>query len=1054
MLEEGHPLRCLVAITFTDKAAREMRSRIRELVSDELQALSEIADQAPAPGPLPHAVPDPAYWRELLAGLEGARIGTIHSFCAELLRAQPAEAGIDPGFAVLEENAAAVLRTRALEAALAWAAGDPDASALFEALSEYRLRETVRTLLDRRLDAEAAFRALADDPLPAWGRALGQWLADALDTPAWREPLVVLAGVECERESDRMEQARRAVLAAWAEVQAARRAGAWDTCLEALGNLRAAIVSGGAKTNWAAEELAAAREAMAALRDHFDCHLALLADRRKPARWDLDRQAAGLLPLLQATYRRALAEYDRAREERSALDFDDLEAMAAGLLTGDAAVRARWQGQIEGVLVDEFQDTNARQRQIVYALSGFQAPPGSGAGPASSSLFVVGDAKQSIYRFRGADVAVFRQVQADVAAAGGRQVNLDLTFRAHEPLVETLNALLAPILGSEAEAGQPFQVPFAPLRADRQAPRPGSSGPFVEFHLGLGDNADEGRQVASRALAARLHELHDGGGLAWGDVALLFRASTAFPYYEDALEAAGIPFVTVAGRGFYERPEVRDLLNALAALADPWDDAALAGLLRSPAVGLTDAALYRLRFGPDGRRRGLWAALQAAPLELDPAGEERAALALNLIRDVASLAGRVPVGRLLKRLLDTTGFRAALALSGGERLLRNVDKLVDDAYLSGLVSVSEFLEYVRTLRDVGARESEAPTSAEGAVQLMTVHKAKGLEFPLVVIADAARSEPSGTAPVAVESDWGVLLDLRDGDARSVMYRLAAERQAEMEEAESRRLLYVAATRARERLIVSGHAKVSTAKSDPGRLLLGGWLRWLGEGTGLDQVRLEGLPAAPRRLDLDWGGPPLACTCYPLDAGPPALRTNSAEVVKGAAPTLQDMELLAPLAPPPPAGIADEKSLDRESDPPPRVWRVVPRTRSPRGPAWVVGTLVHAALQRWRFPDQPDFEVFLHPHALEAGLTDPGEISNAVSTARRLLERFCRHDLWAEMDAAERYHELPYVRGQERGIVDLLYRHDGGWTVAEFKTDRLADAAAMEAQIEREGYRQT
>ena len=124
--------------------------------------------------------------------------------------------------------------------------------------------------------------------------------------------------------------------------------------------------------------------------------------------------------------------------------------------------------------------------------------------------------------------------------------------------------------------------------------------PFVEFHLGLGENAEEGRQAAAGALARRLHELHSRKGISWGDVALLFRASTGFPPYEDALERAGIPFVTVAGRGFYERPEVRDLLNALAALADPSDDLALAGLLRSPVVGLSDAALYRLRFGADG----------------------------------------------------------------------------------------------------------------------------------------------------------------------------------------------------------------------------------------------------------------------------------------------------------------------------------------------------------------------------------------------------------------------------------------------------------------------
>lgn len=164
-----------------------------------------------------------------------------------------------------------------------------------------------------------------------------------------------------------------------------------------------------------------------------------------------------------------------------------------------------------------------------------------------------------------------------------------------------------------------------------------------------------------------------------------------------------------------------------------------------------------------------------------------------------------------------------------------------------------------------------------------------------------------------------------------------------------------------------------------------------------------------------------------------------------------MDLLPGLVPTPTADDDDEKVHDRESDPPPRVWRVVPRAQRPAGPAWVVGTLVHAALRRWRFPDRPDFEPFLYPCALEAGLTDPTEILNAIGSARRLLERFRAHPLWAEMDAAERHHELPYTLDGERGILDLLYRAAGRWTVAEFKTDRLAGAEAIQRQIEAEGY---
>jgi len=164
-----------------------------------------------------------------------------------------------------------------------------------------------------------------------------------------------------------------------------------------------------------------------------------------------------------------------------------------------------------------------------------------------------------------------------------------------------------------------------------------------------------------------------------------------------------------------------------------------------------------------------------------------------------------------------------------------------------------------------------------------------------------------------------------------------------------------------------------------------------------------------------------------------------------------LELLSGLDPIPVDDRADAKSSDRESDPPPRVWRVVPRARRSAGPAWVVGSLVHAALRRWYFPTRPGFVDSMRAHALDAGLTDPVEIDNALRAARRLLARFCDHPLWTEIDAAERYHELPYVLEGERGILDLLYRRDGRWTVAEFKTDRLLDLAAARRQIEVEEY---
>jgi ATP-dependent exoDNAse (exonuclease V) beta subunit len=465
-----------------------------------------------------------------------------------------------------------------------------------------------------------------------------------------------------------------------------------------------------------------------------------------------------------------------------------------------------------------------------------------------------------------------------------------------------------------------------------------------------------------------------------------------------------------------------------------------------------------LRWDGREKRRSFWTALQdlSAIEGLEEDDRRRAGFARQVIADLHDQAGRVPVARLLKAFLDVTHYRAALQLApGGERLRRNVDKLLADAHRSELVSVAEFLEYLAALRDVGARESEAPTEASGAVQLMTIHKAKGLEFPVVVLADAGYTGSRRSAPFYLDQELGLALNLSDGDTQPAAFRLAAWREAEQEAAEERRLLYVAATRAMEKLIVSGSAKLSTARTSTGKLLLDGWLAQLAAVVGLSETRLPAAPTTAQTIPLAWEDGAAACTIYP----PPSISPGVASA--GVAPppvvTGEIPDLLAPLATVPSVGAtADEKLKERESDPPPRVWRVVPKAKYDV-PAWVVGSLTHMALRHWLFPDDDGFADFLKPFALEAGLTDQTSIQTALGRVARLLARFQSHSLYVEMSAAERYHEVPYsviLNGQaHNGLIDLLFRASpaAGWTIAEFKTDRLAETADLAAHLRRQGY---
>ncbi len=1085
LLEQGYPIRSILAITFTEKAAREMRSRIRN-------ALSQISTDIHPSSFILHP-----------SEIDSARIGTIHSLCAELLRAHPVEAGLDPQFEVLEEGLASAIQAEAVESALAWATTDEQTAALFGVFKENELRQILKALMSRRLDVNFLYTDGTDftelhgenkknirenprnpsNPCTGFELALSSYLATHLDSQSWTSSLATLASVHSSSPEDKLELARQSVLAAWDKVQSARAEQKWDEVLASFAALRKSISMQGQKANW--DDIEIIREAMKTLRDLYDEHLKFLAEK---SRFSLDEQVAAHLPAVYRLFDQTLLEYNRLKADR--LDFDDLEGLTARLLTEHPEVCAQWQSELRAVLVDEFQDTNDRQRQIVYALTGFGTDSkvsrlsnaqSQETLDSKTTLFIVGDSKQSIYRFRQADVTVFRQVQSDIRDSGGELIDLDLTFRAHNSLLDSLNSLLSPILGITDDPTRPYLVPFAPLHAYRQKPeRENIQPPFIEFHLGLGETADKGRQSAAQALAKRLRELHETEGFDWGDMALLFRSSTAFPVYESALEAAGIPFITVAGRGFYDRPEIRDLLNALAAIADPSDDLALVGFLRSPAFAIPDSEIYKLRYPdnstspvklleslreqvnrytsthaqadngtyhPEAERSGRTTqhapAIHPSSFILHP---------LSILEELHALSGRTSAANILKRLLDLTNYRAILSsIPNGARLVRNVDKLLADAHRSRLVSLADFLAYIQTLRDVSFREGEAPadSASSGAVQLMTVHKAKGLEFPLTVIADASYEHRGNSSKIQLADS--LLLDLRDDDFHPTAWQLAARHESDLDDAEDRRLLYVAATRAKEKLLISGHVK---QKKDG--LSLNGWLShfsFLDDLTPEHPLLSNGIYAAlylSSQADAsDSPEPDSVSTDSPLPAGE-GLGVRADSPLPAGEGLGVRADLLEPLALTPPP--TDDKTRARESDPPQRVWRIVSKTKRPRAPSWLVGRLVHEALRRWHFPDD-SFDAFLYPFALESGLTDEAEIRAAIHESRRLLERLRAHPLFLELDSAReaRHHEVPYYSPDGRGIMDLLYRSNDDWTIIDFKTDEVRSDDEARATIRRAGY---
>ncbi len=919
LLAGGMPLRSILAITFTNKAAREMRNRVREEIRRYLEQpqLEET---------------ERLRWQDLYTQLDAARISTIHSFCAEVLRAHPAEAGVDPRLGVLEGGQQALLAEEAVEEALAWAADDPEAVRLFALLGESGLKEMAATLLARRLDAGEALAGATNRTNSTNGGCAG--------------PLESGAGA-----------GGAALLEWWGAVLLRRQAG-----------------------DPAAVQLNA-----------------------------LDGQVAAAMPAVRALFEQVTTAYARLKEERQALDYDDLEERSLALLRSNGAVRKRWQAELQAILVDEFQDTNARQRELVALLND------------GCKLTIVGDAKQSIYRFRGADAAVFRRERERIERQGGLHSELEVSYRAHGALVQALNDLLRPVLGDTLDPQRPWAEPFAPLRHERAEPGPGLRGPFVELHLTLGTKSGGALDRAADAAVGRILELVGNGVQVWegketrllgfGDVAILCRASRSFAPYEDALERAGVPYLTVAGAGFYERPEVRDLLNALRALADPADDLALAGLLRSPGMGLPDAALYRLtRRLAEARREtragaasglSLWEVLRQGQNDLRGEDARRAQRAARIVERLHGLVGRLPVADLLKGLLDETGYRAALIAAGQSRGARNVSKLLADAHASGIVGVGEFVEYLDGLRSTGAREGEARATVEGVVQIQSVHQAKGLEFPVVILGDATHAS-GGRPSLLLDPELGLVLPLQDENKQKpAAWQLAEARDKDQEEAEADRLLYVACTRARELLIVSGCTGIGKkgALNKPA-----GWLGRLDGALNLAGQRLDYSAEGSRAitLRLQAGSTPVACTIYEPGyawAAAPARAAGRAREATAVPPPL-----LEPVT-------AVQEPEEPEQETPDRVWRVVPAVKYPRAPSRVVGLLVHEALKAWRFPrDDAEgaFDGWVRARARGYGLTDARQLADAARETRKLLDRLRAHPLYEEIAGAEvRQHEVPY-----------------------------------------------
>jgi ATP-dependent helicase/nuclease subunit A len=798
----------IVAVTFTDFAAGELKLRLRSAIEEARQQHDRSAETA-------------RFLTQAVRELEEARIGTIHSFCADLLREHPVEAGIDPLFQVAPDDLTYPLFDLAFERWFEIQLANPG-----EGVRRI-LRRPQRREFGSGRSATLARRPRENGPKPILRSAAWELLRERDFVAPWKRSEGFDRNTEIDELVVEMEDLGKSSEAGdpkqWLTKSLAylKHFVSEVTRVESLGEPRDydgiearlfGLLGGwGRAKDWKAYY---GRDSFPAdeLRNRRD-------DLKTRVKEFVDKAGADLAPRLREELWQVVEGFEQLKERAGYLDFLDLLLRARNLVRDNLDIRVELQRRFTHVFVDEFQDTDPLQAEILMLL-GSDDPDQSNwrqVRPVPGKLFIVGDPKQSIYRFRRADVALYQEVKRQVVASGGALVDLNVSFRAVPEIQEAINAAFAPVMSNESLT-QAHYVPLAPNRAglDTQpaiialpVSQPyGDYGKTVDWKINESQPGDvaafvnwlvneSGWTVTERASAERVP-------LQARHVCLLFRrlrhySTDVTRAYVQALEAYRLPHLLVGGSSFHAREEVEAIRNALTAIEWPDDELAVFATLRGALFGFTDSQLLAYRSISSTLHT-----FKQPPDDL-PESLREVVEALAILRDLHRQRNRCPIAESIQTLLALTRAHAGFAnWSTGEQALANIMRLTDmarRAERNGLISFRAFVDWLDQQAESGD-VGDAPIMEEGVdgIRIMTVHKAKGLEFPVVLLVDITAKdtrEPSKW----IEQTAG-LSAMRLAGCTPIEVQEHADDEARIEQEEAARVLYVAATRARDLLVVS------------------------------------------------------------------------------------------------------------------------------------------------------------------------------------------------------------------------------------------------------------
>jgi ATP-dependent helicase/nuclease subunit A len=981
----------LVVITFTEKAAAELSTRVRDALEERAQSATRqehvrLLDAA----------------RDL--GL--AHIETIHSFATSLLRERPVEARIDPLFEVLEGIASQLDFDDAYERFQDRLLSEPRPeleAALRRGFGLAELREACTHVHQHRYLLPLSHPALEEDDVEGTIGRLDQIAAE------FRSKLI-----QHQPGDDRL-------------VGVVEQIVDWIDRLTALPGAereRYLVFRQAAKTNrgvgsdanWGGE-----KQLLADLQDRYANEVAATKERL------LRNALLGLLPEIE----RFVSDYAEERRRAGRADFDDLLFWARDLLLESEPARRYFRERFKAVLIDEFQDTDPVQAELALLLTSGADPREDWRAltPQPGRLMVVGDPKQSIYRFRRADIAVYDDVNA--GALAGRRERIATNFRSNPQLLRALNHVFDQVLAPE-QGVQPGNVTLA-------APPDGAAAKRAPIVLAEGvfeGRADDIRAEEARVLAAMIHTAHTEHwqirdrrnhnrwrDCEWGDIAILLPTRTGIENYQQALASAGIPYRHEGSRDFFERDEVRDLIWVLSAIDDPTDRLALVGALRSSAFATSDDELV-IHLASAG-------SLSYRSRQMGASEPVNGALAE--LQDLHTMRRSVSLAEIARRVVERTRLvEFALTREDGEQGAANLLAIVDSARLfaaAGGGGLRPFIRYLRNSLENEADEIEATVAEEtdNVVRIMTMHGAKGLEYPIVALANLGTGPRAAKAPVPREAESFLHFQVgagtpgRAGHFATPAYDAAWKREKAQIDAERLRVLYVAATRARDHLLIPCVVGKLQAKH-----LLATLVHALPDDKSLVSVVPADDLAAPRVDTIEVARP----TADEIEAGiaERAAWIEARAELKRRASRERDIEI----------------ATSRERAQGPLAAEVATFEAAlvlGQGPPIPLGDAVHMVMERVELPGAADLDAVAEDVCLEGGLAD--DLEDVVAMCRACLKA---PSVQRALACGQFWREVPFMLsrngqvdpGREplvSGRVDVVCRDGDGLVVIDYKTDK-------------------